>query len=401
MSATILYLDTIPGNRIQETTLAGMRRYAVARGWDVEAVPWDRSRPEALPALLARHRPVGCVVECADGRSDLPPRLFGGVPAVYLHGVPGLYGLKARQLNTDNAAIASAAFRELSAGRPAAYALVGFRAAFAWSEARERAFADIARASGKPFFRFRRIGGRDNRRDENREERMSRFLSRLPPHTAVFAANDATAAEVAQAARAAGQLIPRDMTLLGVDNNESICAACVPPLSSIQVDFERTGFLVARMIGDVLAEKNAKGRRDFANAASFAPKRGSATIGPLLAVRRESTRGFGRREPQILRAVEMIRLEASEGLSAGALAARFPGSRRLFELRFREARGHSVLDEILHVRLEKVFTLLARTDTPIGAIAALCGFGSDIALRQLFVSRTGMSMREWRRRNRK
>ena len=32
MSATILYLDTIPGKRIQEMTLAGIRRYAAARG---------------------------------------------------------------------------------------------------------------------------------------------------------------------------------------------------------------------------------------------------------------------------------------------------------------------------------------------------------------------------------
>ena len=55
-------------------------------------------------------------------------------------------------------------------------------------------------------------------------------------------------------------------------------------------------------------------------------------------------------------------------LTARALAARFPGSRRLFEMRFREAMGHSVLDEILHVRMEKAFTLLAKTGTAIGAI---------------------------------
>ena len=63
--------------------------------------------------------------------------------------------------------------------------------------------------------------------------------------------------------------------------------------------------------------------------------------------------------------------------------------------------GHSVLDEILNVRLEKVFTLLSQTDTPIGAIADFCGFRSAIALKWIFRKRTGMSMREWRARNSK
>jgi LacI family transcriptional regulator len=122
-------------------------------------------------------------------------------------------------------------------------------------------------------------------------------------------------------------------------------------------------------------------------------------MGPLFTVRRESTRGRGRREPRILEAAEMIRREACDGLTARALAARFPGSRRLFDMRFREAMGHSVLDEILHVRLEKAFILLAQTDTAIGAIPGLCGFGSDSDLDVLFRKRCGMSMRDWRKRN--
>ena len=61
--------------------------------------------------------------------------------------------------------------------------------------------------------------------------------------------------------------------------------------------------------------------------------------------------------------------------------------------------GHSVLDEILHVRMEKVMALLLRPDVPIGAIASLCGFGSDIELRALFRRRFGISMRRWRMDN--
>ena len=381
---TIFYLDTIPGNRIQETTLAGMRRYAVARGWEVEAVSFERSRPDDLLPLLSRRRPAGCIVECCDGRSDLPPRLFGSVPVVYLHGRAGLYGSGAVQLNTDNEAIAGIAYRELSAGRPAAFALVGFRAAFAWSEARERAFAACVRASGKPLFRFRRVGGRADRRDENREARLAKWLSRLPRRTAVFAVNDPTALEVLWAARAARRAIPHDLTLLGVDNDISVCEAFSPSISSIQIDHETAGFLAARALG----VSNPQGGN-------------LTTVSPLLVVRRRTTGGSGRRESFVLKAIEMIRAEACNGLSPALLARRFRCSRRLFELRFREATGHSVLDEIQHVRLESVYALLAHTDTAIGAIDELCGWGSPVSLQRFFRSRTGMTMRQWRRKNRR
>ena len=123
-----------------------------------------------------------------------------------------------------------------------------------------------------------------------------------------------------------------------------------------------------------------------------------ATIGPLLAVRRESTRGHGRREPLILAAVEIIRREACDGLTVAELAARLPGSRRLLDLRFREAMGHSVHEEIQQVRLERVFDLLRRPGTPIGAIADLSGFALH-QLDKVFRTRFGCSLRDWRKRN--
>ena len=379
VTPAILYLDTIPGERIQKMTLAGIRRYAAVRGWDVVAVPREKSRPAAIPALLAAHKPVaGCVVECSDGRKDLPPRLFGRIPVVYLHAAPSFYGGRGMRVNSDNAAIAASAFNELSAGRPEAFAVVGFRGRRTWSEERERTFLAMAQKAGKPCVVFRR-------RDEEVEEKIARlvpWLAALPRKCAIFAVNDLTAAEVAEAAHKAHRAIPRELTLLGVDNNVAACEAFRPTLSSIQLDHERAGYLAARMLASDGAADNA------------------ASIEPLLAVRRESTRGSGRLVPHILKAVEIIRREACNGLTVAALAARMPGSRRLLEMRFREAMGHSILDEIMHVRMEKVETLLAETDTSIDAIAGFCGFGSEIRLRHVFRARTGLSMREWRKRNR-
>jgi LacI family transcriptional regulator len=204
-------------------------------------------------------------------------------------------------------------------------------------------------------------------------------VTTLPRHTAIFAVNDETALEVVAAAQKAHRAIPRELTLCGVDNVPSLCESSSPTVSSVQIDHERAGYMAARMIG----EKTS----------------GVATIGPMLVVRRESTAGRGRRDRFILDAIGRIRREACDGLTAADVAASYPGSRRTFERRFREAAGHSVLDEIMHVRLERVFAILSHREKLLGTIADFCGFGCEYELRKVFRARTGMSMREWRKRN--
>lgn len=397
MSATILYLNTAPGDRIQEMTLAGIRRYAGTRRWEAESVPWQASRPEDIPRHLAAHRPVaGCVIECADGSSHLPPQLFGRVPAVYLHAAPSLYGGRIARVSADNEAVARFAFRELSVGRPAAYAVVEAVWKLDWSDIRSRTFQALAARAGMPcrVFAFREES------DGERDARLAGWVADLPRNCAVFAVNDRTAENVATVARAIHRSIPHELTLLGVDNDVALCETSAPPISSIQLDHERAGFLAARLIGEMLGTSATNGTTATRTGGSpRGPIRPSCPIAPLLAVRRRSTGGSGRREKFVLEAVEMIRREASDGLTAMELAKRFRCSRRLFNMRFREATGHSVLDEIQHVRLEKVFALLSGTDTAIGAIADFCGFGSDVELRHVFRSRTGKSLRQWRKEN--
>ena len=408
--ATILYLGTVSGDPIHERTLAGIRRYAALRGWDVRCEAKRPSLAAELPSVLASHRPVaGCVVEASDEPAALSQRLFGRVPAVFLHAREKLRRSGAVCVNADNEAIARAAFAELSLGRPAAYAVVGVREGFSWSRARAREFRRLASNADAPCHLF------PTRRESRSErlERLAAWVRTLPPKTAVFAVNDFTAAYVAAAARMSRRHIPRDLSLIGVDDNAEVCETSKPTISSIRLDHERAGFLAARSLGNIISHRGTESRRNHVlhNSQMLSVPGdllcGSVTlcdkkhfpVGPLMAVWRESTRGRGRREPFVLKAVETIRREACDGLTAEALARRFPVSQTLFNLRFREATGHSVLDEILHVRLEKAFELLSTTDTPVGIVADFCGFGCYRALDRIFRTRLGMSMSEWRKRN--
>lgn len=413
MQQRIAYIVRFQEDRVNRAVLAGVRRYARVREWDVETLAWDKARTGSPKALRSPPRPIGFIVEGSDLPPDLPLRLYGGAPVVFCNCPRAPRDTRFARLAIDEAAVARTAFRELSASLPSACAVVGYwRGRRNWSDDRATAFRAAAYEAGLPCHAFSFIDMR--KADASGEPaRLATWLASLPRHCAVFAVNDETAAVVAKAVRAALLDIPRDLTLLGADNDASICETSHPTLSSIQMDFENAGYCAARILGSMtgrddcfrltrrhgVAEK--EGLSSSKSPASVSSESNAIAIGPMLAVRRESTMGRGRRKPLILEAVEMIRREACDGLTVAMLVKRFKESRRLFEIRFREAMGHSVLDEILHARMQSVHTLLADTDTPVGAIADYCGFRSDRALRKLFLSREKMSMTAWRQLHRR
>ncbi len=379
MNPVILFLNDTGKDPTKRLKLAGVRRYAAAAGWNVIPIPQEKSGWKSIPSLLARYSPVGCICDEDSTPTRATPRLFGDVPVVFANGYGSRYDGQAGRICVDNEAVARAAFRELSAGNPKAFAVVGESSSPEWSVIRLKAFRAEAAKTGLPCRVFR-----ENRWKVEKESAayFRPILAALPRHTAIYAVNDPIARRIADAANAAGLRIPQDLTLLGTDNNPDWCEGSSPTLSSIQLDFERMGYLAASLLATRMERSDG----------------GDATIGPLLAVRRESTRGHGRREPLILAAVEIIRREACDGLTVAELAARLPGSRRLLDLRFREAMGHTIHEEIQQVRLERVFDLLRRPGTPIGAIADLSGFALH-QLDKVFRTRFGCSLRDWRKRN--
>ena len=380
---TILYVDCQPRIERERRRLEGMRRYAAGRGWRVETLKHTDCTPAALKEALERLRPVGCVAECGSRRTLCPPRAFGDVPVVFFSPPEGPEWRGALRVECDEAAVARLAFKELSANGPPAYAVVSFHAEKRWARERIAAFRECCRNAGFncPVSVFpENVAPRDTVPTRSLVE----WAGALPPHCAVFAVNDVCAHIVADALAKAGRSLPRSVTLVGVDGTEPHMPQdrdIAPKVSSVVLDHEMAGYLAAKSLGE----------RSLRKAIVFPP---------LLVNRRASTRGHGRREPRILKAMDMIRREACDGLTAAELAARFPGTRQLFQLRFREAMGHSPLDEILNVRLERAMELLVHTDRTIAAVAALSGFRTEWEFWHFFRKRTGLPPLRFRRERR-
>ena len=422
----VLYLHVAKNPANNRRFLEGMLRFARTVGWSVTPVQMDGLSPDALRELVRADGVIGCVRNAEWPRHNSAERSFHvpQVPVVVVDPRETDRSRRAGAVFCDNAAIARAAFRELSAGRPPSFAAVTYwNPSLRWAKERIAAFRDLCSESNRECAVFPPHGVEPH---EARMARLAEWAAALPNNVAIFAANDFTAVETAIALRSRHRHIPKTATLVGVDGSperHDIPPSPVP-LSSVDVNFESAGFLAAKTLAARITTRAERGFSAAADATKYGrahgandyysslPPTAAASLratpasslpvplyGPLMVVRRESTRGRGRREPFILEAAEAIRREACDGLTAAALAARFPVSRKHFERRFREATGHSVLDEILNVRLEQVQAYLLRRDVAIDNIAGFCGFGSEIELRRLFRRRFGMSMSEWRNRN--
>jgi LacI family transcriptional regulator len=376
----VCYVDANSATRTTCRKLDGIRRFAAGVGWEIMALNERESRPDQLAETFVRIRPAGCIVECSTDRDDLPRPVFGGIPTVYLDCRPTLYRGRVPMVCHDNALTAHAAYRELSFANPCAFGVVGNHLPAGWSIQRERAFKAFAAADGIPCRMFTERAEEGN--DPGRFGRLCAFLAALPPRSAVFAVNDHAARVVLDACRKTGRSVPADIIVLGVDNASDVCELCSPPLSSIQVDFELAGYRAAELLLRTMRGDASRRREMF---------------GPLLVVRRDSTRGHARTGKRMFDAIDLIRRQACEGLRAIDVVKALGRSRRLAEMRFRETFGRSILEAITDVRMDRVAQMLCDPSVPISTVVTESGFNSSGALRKVFRIRTGLSLSAWRK----
>ena len=367
--------------------LAGVRDVVVRRGLHLQVV--ERIPTPALVRGLVRlWHPLGAVADCGGAMHRLDARVFGSLPAVLLGHAPGALPGGVCSVRHDSAETGRAAARELLATGWRHFAFIPYPGAHHWSAVRGRAFAEAVRLHGASV-RFMGTGRPgETTGDAAWQKRLRLFLRGLPSPCGVFAANDAVALETLAAARFEGIDVPQAMAVLGVDNNEALCESAVPPLSSIEPNFRRAGALAAMLLLETAASTRGNGA---------ATARHELTFGDLRVVSRASTRPLATRDPRVAEALQLIRREACSGLRPARVAALFPCSRRMADIRFRRATGRSIGGEIAAQRLEQAKRLLSDPLRQIKAIADFCGFADPASLRKFFRKETGMSLSAWRR----
>jgi len=278
-------------------------------------------------------------------------------------------------VHNDNVAIGTSAARYfLSLGNFRAHGYVPAERKCDWCEKRCQAYRRVLAEAKRPVKVF----------SGHNPNALAAWLVRLPKPAAVFASHDFRALQTVDAALSAGLKIPSQVSILGVDDDELICNAANPSLSSIRLDSAEKGVRAAVELDRLLNGRKATEVR--------------TVICPISNVtERESTRTPAPATTLIRRAREIIATEATSGITPDDMAKRLGVSRRLLYLRFREAGEKTIAHLLAKRKLEVFHSLLGRSAQSVNSLAARCGFSNVNSLRNVYRRTYGKTISQSRK----
>lgn len=310
-----------------------------------------------------------------------------GIPVVDLRGsVPGL---ALPLLDTDDQAVAALAAEHLQERGFRNYAFCGFVGAN-YSDKRSRWFAErVAQMGGtcQVYHSPRSVRASGTIELEQQELHfeadLMRWLAALPKPVGIMACNDIRGQQVMKACRVLGLLVPDEVSVVGVDNDEVLCELSDPPLTSVVPNTLCIGYEAAALLDRMMCGHKAGKYQHF--------------VAPLGVVTRRSTDVLAIPDLAIASVLRFIRDHACEGIQVPDLVRVAALSRTVLERRFSGLVGRSPKAEILRVQLTRARQLLAETELSLSDIAERSGFKHPEYFNAIFRLKVGVTPGRYRR----
>lgn len=220
----------------------------------------------------------------------------------------------------------------------------------------------------------------------DQREAIHEWLQSLPKPAGIFACYDACAQQVLEICRYFEILVPEDIAVVGVDDDELLCELSSPPLTSIMPNSRRTGYVAASLLGRMMDGEPVE-RRKYAIQAIGVHKRVSTDFVTV-------------EDPAVARALAYIRNHAHANITVADVVRDGALSRRALETRFRRALDRTIHQEIARARTDAIRTLLLDTHMPLTEVAETLGFEHPEYVSVLFKKVTGLSPTQFRAQTR-
>jgi LacI family transcriptional regulator len=214
------------------------------------------------------------------------------------------------------------------------------------------------------------------------EKQFDHWLDGMSPPVGVYFEEAASARLMIQRCQARDWDVPRDVAMLCQQNYKEIIE--VPPqISSVVNNYERIGYEAAQMLGQLMSGEPVRRQEVFVPAWGI--------------VGRETTDFFAVEDQLVSEALRYIASNLKQPLYVDDVADRLVVSASLLQLRFKNALGRGVSEEIRRLRLALAKRLLAHSDKLISEIATDSGFGRAQLLNAVFRRELGISPSEYRK----
>ena len=306
-----------------------------------------------------------------------------GLPVVQLRGIATDLGLPL--IGVDNRAVSRMVTQHLCERGFRHFGFCGLpRGQHRFMDQRGDHFREMIEDAGYEchVFPAKRRRGRDDAW-EHEQDQLGRWIASLPKPVGLMACNDERGLPLLDACRRVGVLVPDEVAVIGVDNDEYLCEMSIPPLSSVDVNPERIGYEAAALLDRMMAGDETPPEY--------------TTVPPRAVVTRQSTDVLATDDREVARAVAFIRQHACDPIQVSDVLWHVSLSRAGLEPRFKRGLGRTIYQEIQRVRVEQAKELLSLTDLPLKQIARRTGFKYPQYLARVFRQATGQPPAQYRR----
>jgi LacI family transcriptional regulator len=365
--------------------LLGISRFVREHaGWSVSFEEWTWTQEP--PAWLNRWDGDGLIVRIETrALAEAVCRL--GVPVVDVRGsVPDL---DVPLIDTDDRAVALLAVEHLRERGFRHCAYCGFVGAN-YSDRRSHWFEEaVAQAgvAGHIYSPPQPVCDAGTIEHEKRgllfDEDLAQWLASLPKPVGIMACNDIRGQQIMNVCRHNGLLVPDEVAVMGVDNDEVLCELSDPPLTSVVPNTPRIGYEAAALLDKMML--------------GHCPPSAPRLVPPLGLATRRSTDVLAIPDRAVASVLRFIREHACDGIHVPDLVRVAALSRTMLERRFARLVGRSPKAEILRVQLKRAKQLLAETDLPLPDIAERAGFKHPEYFNAIFRLKAGISPGRFRR----
>lgn len=213
--------------------------------------------------------------------------------------------------------------------------------------------------------------------------RMRDALKLIPIPAAIFAYNDSVGADVMNVCLKLGLLVPEQVAILGVDNDEIVSQTAPIPQSSVLYDAEELGYQGAKLLDDLLDGQPIESRHGI--------------VKPHGIIDRQSTDILAVENVKVAKALRYLWAHHDNPLlSVEDIAGSVCVSSRYLRRAFTHAFGRSVRQELMRYRLERVKELLLTSSMSATQIASVTGFSSATYLFRFFKQQLNTSPKQFR-----
>jgi len=213
-----------------------------------------------------------------------------------------------------------------------------------------------------------------------KRSRFGRWLQSLKPSVAIFCTFDHIARLIANELMRRGWRIPEDAAVLGTGNEDVVCEAMEPTLSSVDLNSEEVGYRAAAALDALLNRRKAT----------------SELVPAVGVVTRRSTDIRIVPDVAVAAVLAAIHRDFRKPVGLPELLAEAGASRRTVLRRFVAMVGRTIHQELTRRRLDEAKSLLLRTTWSLNAIAEQSGFRDDKHLCRVFALKVEMSPSQWR-----